>query len=667
MSRPEQQLERLSGAENDGDGDATPPRKGAAVDFADSLARYRAWCDNVAAAIGQYQDWVEEQGDADGEQDLRVYELTNQLRSEHLQVALVGEFSRGKTEILNAIFFSSFKQRLLPSAAGRTTMCPTELQFQESQPASVKLLPIETRKTATTITEYKATPVHWTTTHILRPNSAEEVRQAFLEVNRTKKVSAWEAQELGLYTSPDGKRPSADTFVEVPVWRHAIINFPHPLLRRGLVVLDTPGLNALGAEPELTLRMLPEAHAVLFVLAADAGVTRSDLEVWNNHVVSARGVNAAGRFVVLNKIDILWDELQDPKRITDTLAQQVRETARILNVKPENVFAVSAQRAMTGRAKSDRALIERSGIVALEQRIAGDVIPAKHEIIRSKVIYEVSGRMRDDCALLSARIANTDKQLTQLRQLGGRNLDAIQKMVARMRDEKSRYDNELKGFESTRLALSAQAKALLAPLSLVSLDTLISETRIDMNDSWTTLGLKHGMDTFFAGTRKRIEELNRRAESLKREVDAIYDRLHARYGFTRLQPAQLSLLPYVLEFNRLREKAEVFRDSPVTIMTEQHFVIKRFFITLVAQARRIFDECNRSAKAWFQALVTPLYKQLQDHRAAIEGQLEHLRKIHKNMDTLGAHIADLEVAKTGLVRELALLEGLLERIQRPID
>lgn len=666
MASAEQQLSRAVG-EQEGEAAAPRPQKAKApVDFADSLARYRAWCDDVAAAIGEYQTWIEEQGEADGEQDLRVYELAESLGAERLQLALVGEFSRGKTELLNAIFFSSFKQRLLPSAAGRTTMCPTELRFEESQPASVRLLPIETRKTATTITEYKATPVHWTTIHILRPNSVDEVRQAFLEVNRTKKVSAWEAQELGLYTPADGKRPSADMLVDVPVWRHAIINFPHPLLRRGLVVLDTPGLNALGAEPELTLRMLPDAHAVLFVLAADAGVTRSDLEVWNNHVIGARGVNAAGRFIVLNKIDILWDELQDPKRIDETLGQQVRETARILDVKPDNVFAVSAQKAMTARAKSDRAMIERSGIAALEQRIARDVIPAKHEIIRSKVVYEVSGRLRDSCTLLGTRIGTTDKQLAQLKQLGGRNLDAIHKMIARMRDEKSRYDKELKGFETTRMALSAQAKALLAPLSLASLDTLIQETRTDMNDSWTTIGLKQGMNTFFGGTRKRMEELNRRAETLKREIDAIYERLHAQYGFTRLQPAQLSLLPYVMEFNRLREKAEAFRDSPVTMMTEQHFVIKRFFITMVAQARHIFDECNKSARAWFQALVSPLYQQLQDHRAAIEGQLENLRKIHKNMDTLGAHIADLEAARKELQRQLHVLERLLERIQRPI-
>src|SRR5690606_24266249 len=246
------------------------------ADLAQALTRYRGWCDDAAAALAEYQHWIEQQGAVDGDADLRVYELAQSLRAERLRVALVAEFSRGKTELLNAIFFSNFKQRLLPAGAGRTTMCPTELGYDEDLAPCVRLLPIETRKTATSIAEYRATPVHWTTIHILKPDSPDEVREAFLEVGRTKKVSAWEAQELGLYNPPPGTRPSASELVEVPVWRHAIVNYPHPLLRRGLVVLDTPGLNALGAEPELTLRMLPEAHALIFVLAADAGVTRSD-------------------------------------------------------------------------------------------------------------------------------------------------------------------------------------------------------------------------------------------------------------------------------------------------------------------------------------------------------------------------------------------------------
>ncbi len=69
------------------------------------------------------------------------------------------------------------------------------------------------------------------------------------------------------------------------MWRHAIINMPHPLLKQGLVILDTPGLNAVGAEPELTVNLIPQAHAVVFILGADTGVTRSDLAIWREHLV----------------------------------------------------------------------------------------------------------------------------------------------------------------------------------------------------------------------------------------------------------------------------------------------------------------------------------------------------------------------------------------------
>jgi hypothetical protein len=647
--------------------DATASKKAVRPDFATALDRYRSWCQELAAAIVDYQTWVEQQGAHDGEQDLRVYELAESVKAERLQIAIVGELSRGKTELLNALFFANFKQRLLPSAAGRTTMCPTELCYEEQTPPCVRLLPIETRKTATTISEYKATPVHWTTIHILKPDSAEEVREAFLQVARTKKVSVWEAQELGLYNpSPDQPRPSTSETIEIPMWRHAVINFPHPLLQRGLLVLDTPGLNALGNEPELTFKMLPDAHAVLFVLAADAGVTRSDLEVWTRHVVGVRGVNAAGRFVVLNKIDILWDELRDERHINAMIVEQLRDTARTLRVDDRNLFAVSAQKALTGRARNEPELVARSGLPALEQRIADDILPQKFEIIRSKVVYEISARVRDSHALLEAKLATVDKQLAELRQLGDRNADVLQKMVARLRDEKRKYDIELKGFDRTRQKLSLQAKALLNPMSLQSLDHLIKETRLDMEESWTTNGLKQGMAMFFAGARERMDEVARRADALKLDVEATYKRLHTEYGFAERQPAQLSLLSYVLEFKRLEEKADAFRASPAMLVIEQRFVIKRFFITLVSQARQLFGDCNKTAKGWFQALVTPLYLQLRDHKIAIETQLETLRKIYKNMDSLGVHIADLEAVRQDLAGQLKTLNTLLERIQRPV-
>ncbi len=642
--------------------------KVAAIDgFSRSLAQFKRWREDLAQAIADYQAWVERQGFSDGEQDLRVYELVEMLQSDKLTVAMVAEFSRGKTELLNAIFFSDYKQRLLPSAAGRTTMCPTELRWDEKDGPCIKLLPIETRKTASSISEYKRTPVHWTTIHILKLSSAEEVREALAEITKTKKVNIREAQELGLYDPKQfaGKpAPASGDQIDIPVWRHAIVNFPSPLLKQGLVVLDTPGLNALGVEPELTFTTLPNAQAILFVLAADAGVTKTDMEVWKSHVNNIRG---NPHLVALNKIDILWDELHDDAAVEKTIGRQIEETARALNIDRKLVFPVSAQKGLVAKIKGDPAMIAKSGLAALEDKLTRDMIPTRHMLIRNRIVHEISGRVESSRALIESKLNGINKQLAELKTLSGKNREVIQKMIVRMRVEKQKYDKELEGFQLTRAALSKQAQILLGHLSMTSLDDLIKQTRIGMNESWTTRGLKTGMATLFAGTRERMEKVNFESDEIRKVVEAIYLRLHTEYGLAKIVPPRLSLLPFVMEFKKLEERAEVFRNSPVTVMTEQHFVIKKFFITLVSQARQLFTECNTASKNWFQAAVTPVFAQVQQHKATIDRSFEALKKIHENMDTLGERIAELEKARQDLDGQMKTTDALLERIHRPLS
>ena len=132
-------------------------------------------------------------------------------------------------------------------------------------------------------------------------------------------------------------------------------------------------------------------------------------------------------------------------------------------------------------------------------------------------------------------------------------------------------------------------------------------------------------------------------------------------------PPRLSLLPFVMEFKKLEERAEAFRDSPVTMMTEQHFVIKKFFITLVSQARQLFTECNTASKNWFQAAVSPVFAQIQQHKATIDRSFEALKKIHENMDSLGERITELEHARKELENQMKTTDTLLERIHRPLS
>ena len=147
------------------------------------------------------------------------------------------------------------------------------------------------------------------------------------------------------------------------------------------MILDTPGLNAIGTEPELTLNLLPNAHAVLFLLAADAGVSKTDLDVWKQHLAGEDSASKAGRIVVLNKIDGLWDELRPTAEVEAEIESQVNVSAAMLGIPPAQVFAVSAQKALVAKVNGDDALLARSRLPALEHALSGKLIPAKREII----------------------------------------------------------------------------------------------------------------------------------------------------------------------------------------------------------------------------------------------------------------------------------------------
>ena len=142
----------------------------AVIPSRDLAARFEAYADwrrRLSAGISSLHEWLSQQDLADAQADVKVQQLIERLQQDKLVVAFVAEFSRGKSELINAIFFADFGQRLLPSSAGRTTMCPTELLHDPSRPPSIRLLPIETRLPSTRPSSAMKEPFRW---GIQKPN-----------------------------------------------------------------------------------------------------------------------------------------------------------------------------------------------------------------------------------------------------------------------------------------------------------------------------------------------------------------------------------------------------------------------------------------------------------------------------------------------------------------
>lgn len=633
--------------------------------FTDQMQAYGRWKHDLIEAVMKYQNWLDENGMSSPEVELRIFELIDTLKSDQLTIAFVAEFARGKTELINGIFFSEYDRRLLPSEAGRTTMCPTELLYDtDADKSYIRLLPIETRLDDTSIQEFKKQPIHWTTIE-LDTHSSESMADAFREVVRTKTVKAEEALRLGLLEP--GQDPATLARVDIPMWRHAMISFPHPLLKEGLTILDTPGLNALGSEPELTINMLPNAQAVVFVLAADTGVTKSDLEMWTHHVKPLGGDAKHGRIVALNKVDTLWDELKDEEAVHNMIQAQANTAAKMLEIDADSVFPVSAQKGLLAKIRHDEELLAKSNILSLESILSRDILPQKQHIVRENTVAEIGAMAQNSRDLLASRLADTNRQLKELQSLSGKNEDVIVHLMKKTREEQLVYHKSVESFQANRKIFSEQHKNLLRTLSLAELDRLMANTRKEMTKTWTTAGLKGAMKQFFELTNTTITNANQHVHKSNTLIQTIYRKFHQEHGIAEIKPKLFSFTKYKRDMERLYHEAEVYRSSPVTTMTEQSFVVKKFFISMVSHARNVFFNAHQEAESWGKAAMAPLVARIKEHKDQMEKRLESLRRINESRDTLQSRIAELEANAKTLNAQLADINVLMETINKPLE
>ncbi len=621
------------------------------------------WKNDLLQTIQDYHLWITKTGMGSPEVELRIYEAIETLKSDRLTVAFVAEFSRGKTELINAIFFADYKRRLLPSTVGRTTMCPTELFYDhESEYAYIRLLPIETRRQETSISDLRRDITEWTTIQ-LDMNSPDQMAEALREVVKSKKVTRDEAIELGLYdfgndTTDEGITTISTSEIEIPVWRHALISFPHPLLKEGLVILDTPGLNALGTEPELTLSMLPSAQAIVFVLAPDTGVTKSDLEIWQSYIKVSRDVsNSKGIIATLNKIDTLWDEMKDDHEIDRAIDEQCCKTAEMLGLSRENVIPVSAQKALVAKTRLDSALLKKSRILDLESYLADTVIPQKQEIVSNKVVSEIGAMMRGHRGNLQARFNAMVSQRDSLVTATGRNTDVIKHLAQKTREQQIAYTSNMKHAQASRRLLAQHAATVMNELSLEAFDYHVTKTRKDMTESWTTAGLKKGMRIFFDGITDTFEIVARQMDETLDVVESVYRKFHDDHGLPQMEFPKFSMNEYHQQLALLAHKSDEFRNSTVTTMTEQSFVVKKFFISIVSHTREVYFKAHHDTEQWFKEIMNPLLSQINIHRQLLEQHLDTLTKINETKDSLAKNI-DL------LNKQCRLLELQLCRISR---
>ncbi|TGN38301.1 dynamin family protein [Marinobacter confluentis] len=625
---------------------------------------YHGWKKELIRQIGRYRLWLQDNNLFSDDISTRIRNGLELLVEDELTIAFVGEYSRGKTELINALFFSDYGQRMLPSQAGRTTMCPTELFFDRNSNSNyLLLLPIETRTGELSLQQLRKQPERWVK-HDLDERDPQVMREVLAEVARVKSVTPAEARKLGFdedMLENDRAQPGQ---VLVPAWRNAQVSIRHPLFERGLRILDTPGLNALGSEPELTISMLPRAHAVVFLLSADTGVTASDMTIWREHIDTEHADHRAGRFAVLNKIDVLWDDLQGEKYTQDAIDRIRSYTADHLGMREKDVIPLSAKQGLTARVRKDTELFERSNLGQLEQLIIQRILMHKEQLITQNLINDLLGMLQNSQAAMQNRL---DALNEEIQACSGATVDkkAVRLLADRAQRDYEFYYKKLITLRSSRRLMDSQGEALKQLVSGDRFESHAEAIRKQMSSSWTTLGMNRSMENFFELLESDLNNLMSEGRLAEKMVSAIYRRYNEDTRARHLEPIPLRSGRHVIAIRELRKKARRFRISPANLLTEQSILVKRFFNVMVSEARTLHQRVRADVERWPSEAMLPIMQYSMEQKQLLEHQIRRLRDMVRNDRDGRAERERLHNAITDLKRQLELVDAMHKQIRKP--
>ncbi|MGJ7490186.1 dynamin family protein [Variovorax sp. ZT4R33] len=638
--------------------------------FNQQFDQHGVWRRSFAKRLKWLSGWLDENELLDHAVAERLKELEAQMRTSKVMVAFVAEFSRGKSELINAIFFAGYGRRIMPASAGRTTMCPTELGYDPAQPPSLRLLPIETRLEPHSLMHWRDEPARWTDVPV-DVEDAESLSVAMGKVAEVRWVPLAEARALGFWSDDapdDNPMPDGNGRVEIPRWRHAVLNMPHPLLEQGLVILDTPGLNAIGAEPELTVSLIPQAHAVVFILGADTGVTRSDLSIWREHLIT-EGPASETRIVVLNKIDTMWDTLSTPAQIDAQIERQRQGAAELLGVPLPQVLPVSAQKGLQAKIRRDGPLLQASRLPGLEAVLGEGLLGKRETMLRLAVDASIGALRAEASRIINVRQRDLSEQALELQGLRGKNVSVIRHMRSRIEQEQTEFETSNVRILAVR---SVQGK-LLREVYAVLGSTALKADMAHLAAALKRPGIKFNVRKVYAETfdalRNNLREVQATTGEIQSMLHATFRQLNAEHGFTLQAPAEPDLSDFEQQLTQIEQSHIHYLGVGNLLKLAQADFCDKLVRALSSRLRVVNEAAMTEVERWSKGAGAQLDAQLKERRRNFGRRLESVERIQGaagNLDERLAEIAAQESGLTELQQRLNELTSLLTSNDAPV-
>jgi hypothetical protein len=628
--------------------------------FEQSLADLKQWRDDTAACLADFRRWATLARMIDEPQAARLAYLERRLAAERLTIAFVGESASVRAGLINALFFTHVGVPLLPTAGGHASRCSLEISADASRPPMLRLLPIESRASAKALRELALETEGWAEV-ALDPSDAGSVVAALRQLSEAVVVDAAQAEALGL-SAADGAR------VAIPRWRHAMLNYPHPLLAKGITLLDAGDTAIVASEPEITFNRLPNAAAVVFVLSGVRAASAEEQALWFEHVATIGGIEQSG-LVALDGIDELRAAAPSENEALAAVDRTVRSVADSLRIAPMRIFAVSSAQAFAAKTALDRDGIVKSRLYRLEQAIARGIVHQRRVDHVTAVRAEARGVFAETGALVRSRLAFAEEQVGVLVALQSKNQKLVEALAKKATLERARLEQARAALAGLRSAHGRLGDELARRLDPAAVRASADETRAAIGASKFSKAIPEQIAAFCTSSRQRMAEAVQVMEEAKHLMTSMSRKfLHEYRVAAASEVAAFATARFDAELERLEAQcARDFKGGAGMMLRSHKALGALFYDTVAVNVMRVFEIADRETRAWMQGFIRPIETEINASQEQSNTRIEGMGRIQNAETDLIERLEELRTLASELAQQHEAMQSHQERLLGLLD
>lgn len=280
--------------------------------------------------------------------------LSAKVHNDTFKIQVVGTFKNGKSTFINSIL----GENVLPAYSVPCTAIINEVKYGEKKRAVL----------------YFNNPLPEQLPKEISQKALSHMKKYNMKNVPPLEIPYNEIEDYAVI--PIGK-DAKEALLESPYEKIELF-WPLELLKNGVEIIDSPGLNENGIRTKVTMDYLTKADAILFVLNATSLCAADEMN-FIEHNLKSQGFEDP--FFIVNRFDLIADRERDPARKERERAM-IRQYAhnKLDTYTTNEIYFVSAINALDGKLDSDEKMYKSSGMSELETALSDYLTEQKGKV-----------------------------------------------------------------------------------------------------------------------------------------------------------------------------------------------------------------------------------------------------------------------------------------------